>query len=83
MLELFKDALTLGLILSVVTSLIARFVPNEKLFAWGVKFGKLLNGFGTSKVGSIAWEKIEDFLINSVGEFLRGIKSGLDDSEGG
>lgn len=83
MLDLLNDTLTLGLFLGLITSLIARFVPNEKLFSWGVKIGQLLNGFGTSKIGSIAWEKIEDFLINSIGEFFRGIKSGLDDSEGG
>jgi hypothetical protein len=57
--------------------LVARLVPNEKIYAFGVKSGQLLNVFGSSKMGTVLWEKVEHFLVNSIGEYLRGMKDGL------
>lgn len=82
MMELITNTITLGTAIGLGITLLARFIPNEKLFSWGLSFGKLLNGFGSVRFGNTAWEKVEDFLINSIGEFLRGMKSGLDDGEG-
>ena len=81
MVELLSSALTLGVSLGVILAALSRFIPNEKLEAWGIKSGQLLNGFGTNKMGSNGWEKMEDFLINSLGSFLKGVKIGLDDDE--
>jgi len=79
MLEQITNVISLTTIITFALALIARFIPNDKIYGYGLRIGQILDGFGSTKFGSIAWEKIEDFLINSVGEFLRGFKSGLDD----
>ena len=81
MLAIIGDVLTLGAVLGIVLSGLARVIPNEKLYAFGLKTGKFFNSFGTAKMGSASWEKLEDFLVNSIGEYLRGIKVGLDADE--
>lgn len=83
MLEHINSIISLATIIGFVITLIARFVPNEKIFNLGLSTGKFLNGFGSAKLGSVTWEKIEHFLVNSLGEYFRGVKSGLDDSDGG
>ena len=78
MLDLISNLLTLGASLGIILATLARIIPNEKLHAWGVSSGQFLNSFGTSKMGSASWEKLEGFLINSVGQYLNGVKEGLD-----
>lgn len=78
MLEQFSNIISLATIIGLVSTFIARIIPNEKIYSFGMKFGQFLNGFGSTKIGSVSWEKIEDFSINSIGEFLRGFKDGLD-----
>ena len=79
MLGFIGDVLTLGAVLGLVLAGLARLLPNEKLYAWGLKSGRFLNGLGSAKMGSASWERLEDFLVNSIGEYLRGVKIGLDD----
>ena len=79
MLGFIGDVLTLGAVLGLILASLARILPNDKLYAWGLKSGQFLNSLGTAKMGSASWEKLEDFLINSVGEYLRGMRIGLDD----
>ena len=81
MLGFVGDVLTLGAVLGVVLAGLARVLPNEKLYAWGQKAGRFFNSLGTAKMGSASWEKLEDFLTNSIGEYLRGMKDGLDEGE--
>ena len=81
MLEFLTDTVTIGAILGIVLAGIARFVPNEKLFSWGEKAGRFLNSLGSARMGSTTWEKLEDFLVNSIGEYLKGLKFGLDADE--
>jgi hypothetical protein len=81
MLEFLGNTLTLGTALGIVLTILVRVIPNEKIFSWGVATGKFLDGIGTIKMGSLAWNKIEHFLVNSIGEYLRGVKSGLGDDE--
>lgn len=58
--------------------IVARILPNEKIRALGVSIGKTVSAFGARKVGKAFWEKVEDFLENSSGVLLEGIKEGLD-----
>lgn len=81
MLEFITNILTLGAGLGIILATVARFIPNDKLYAWGVKSGQFFNSLGTSKMGTKSWEKLEDFLVNSIGEYLKGVKIGLDDDE--
>ena len=81
MLGFIGDVLTLGAVLGLVLAGLARVLPNEKLYAWGFRSGQFFNSFGTAKMGSASWEKLEDFLVNSIGEYLKGMKIGLDDGE--
>lgn len=68
-----------GIVVILVTAL-ARFLPNDKLYMWGFDLGKSMTSFGTKKVG-YAWEKLEDFLINSLGVFLDGFRDGLNSDD--
>jgi len=81
MLEIIVQVIAFATALGIFSALIAKYIPNDKLYAWGVQSGEFLNSLGTSKIGSSAWEKLEDFLVNSVGEYLRGMKDGLDANE--
>ena len=81
MLDTITDIITLASTLGVFGVLVTRWIPNTKLYAWGLKSGQFLNSFGKARMGSITWEKLEDFLVNSIGEYLRGIKIGLDSDE--
>ena len=81
MLDVVTDILTLASALGLFGALVAKWIPNEKLYAWGLKSGQFLNSFGTARMGSSMWERLEDFLVNSIGEYLRGIKDGLDEDQ--
>ena len=81
--EILGSILSIGAIITVVISLIAKFLPNEKVYNLGYKAGLALTVFGTIKAGT-AWEKIEDFLLNSFGQFFAGFRVGLNsDDENG
>lgn len=58
--------------------IVARIIPNEKLWKWGIVAGQVVSAFGAGKLGSVFWEKIEDFMENSSAVFLAGVKAGLD-----
>lgn len=81
MLEILKDTLTVGTAISVGLTIIVRLIPNEKIFSCGVATGKFLDGIGSIKMGSVIWDKVEHFLVNSIGEYLRGVKSGLGEDD--
>jgi len=61
--------------------IIARIIPNDKLRVWGVTVGKLMTGWFTLKLGRPFWLKLEDFLENSAGAFLEGLREGLDSDD--
>jgi hypothetical protein len=68
----------------VLVSVLTRFLPNEKLYMWGYEWGLSLSTFATGKIG-YAWNKIEDFICNSIGILFNGFRDGLnaDDGDGG
>jgi len=65
----------------VVVLILARILPNEKLEKWGYAIGAFVSGYLSGKLGKVFWEKIEDFLQNSAGVFLRAIKRGLNSDD--
>lgn len=65
---------------TILLTLAAKFLPNEKVYMWGYELGRSLTTFGTDKAG-YAWEKIEDFLTNSVGIFFNGVRDGLNSDD--
>ena len=81
MLDILTNIITICSALGIFGALMARWIPNDKLNAWGLATGRFLNNFGKAKMGSVTWEKLEDFLVNSIGEYLRGVKVGLDEDE--
>lgn len=72
------NLVTAGATIGIVLAAIARLIPNEKLYGFGVKSGQFLDSIGSTKLGFAVWEKIEDFLVNSIGEYLKGLRFGLD-----
>lgn len=78
--EILTSPITIGAITSIILLIISKQLPNEKIAQFGFKIGTFLTTFGGLKMGK-TWEKIEDFLINSVGVFMEGIKAGLNSDE--
>lgn len=70
-----------GVGVSILLALIARLVPNEKLYAFGFGLGQSLSRIAVLRFG-MAWEKVEDFLVNSIGVVLSGTKAGLNSDDG-
>lgn len=78
--DIFKDILQ-GIILSsagigLIFLILGRILPNKKLYKLGISNGKFLTNQGRSKLGKTLWEKIEDFLENSMSVYLRGLRDG-------
>mgnify|MGYP003963876935 len=70
------QAWQIGIAVSVVMMILAKTLPNKKLYNWGFWVGNLLTVFGTVKLGK-PWQKFEDFILNSVGAFYEGFSAGL------
>lgn len=83
MLDILTDIITVASALGLFGVLVARWLPNEKLHSWGQRTGQFLDSFGKARVGTSMWNKLEDFLVNSLGQYLGGVKEGLkkDDDE--
>ncbi len=75
--EFLTDLIALGAIVSFVLTILAKLLPNDKVYAFGVKIGQALNSFGHARIGD-TWEKVEDFFVNSLGQLFSGLKVGLD-----
>lgn len=71
-----------SLSVGTVIMVLARIIPNDKVRAAGVSSGLFISVLGMKRFGRRTWEKIEDFLENSVGVFLVGLKAGLDQDDG-
>lgn len=72
-------------IVAFVISIVARFIPNEKLEKMGFDAGVFITNLGSSKLGPKVWENIENFFIQAFASFLEGLHRGLriDDLNGG
>lgn len=75
-----SDILTVGVAISIGLLILAKVLPNEKVYAFGFKIGSWLSTFGALRCGA-AWNKLEDFMINSGGQFFKGFKDGLNSDE--
>jgi len=75
------EIIGIGSIVGIVLMVIAKLLPNDKLRVYGITIGKTVDIFGRARLGQ-SWEKLEDFLVNSIGVFLEGFKEGLDYPKG-
>lgn len=75
--DILTSIISIGAIVGLVLTVLAKVLPNEKVYDMGIKVGQFLNSFGHAKIGE-QWESVEDFFINSLGQFFKGIKIGLD-----
>ncbi len=75
--SIIGEIIGVGSIISIVLMVIAKLLPNDKLRVYGVSVGSAVDLFGRARLGK-SWEKLEDFLVNSVGVFLEGFRDGLD-----
>jgi hypothetical protein len=66
---------------AVVTAIILRIIPNEKLSAACFAAGKMVSSFGRSKWGKPFWEPIESFFENSIGVALNAFLKGMSDDD--
>lgn len=77
MLDIITSVISIGVIISLVITIISRFIPNDKLYSIGLKFGKTITTFCSNKLGCAVWDKIEVFLIEAFRFFLLGLHDGL------
>lgn len=77
---ILSNILASGIGASIVLAVIARMIPNDKLYAFGFGLGQSLSRMAVLRFG-MAWEKIEDFAVNSFGMILSGLKSGLNSDD--
>ena len=79
--EFLTNIITVGAVITLALTILAKLLPNDKVYGFGFSVGEWLNSWGTARLGSKSWERIEDFLTNSAGEFFRGMRAGLDEGE--
>ncbi len=56
-------------------------IPRKNTKGWGYRLGRFLTLFGRQKVGVKGWERLEDRLKSTVGDFVEGVYEGLDSDE--
>lgn len=60
---------------------LGRMIPNDKLESWGLNAGRSISKFGGKKLGTKSWEKVENFLQNSISVFWNAIVRGLNEDD--
>ena len=56
--------------------ILSRLLPNNKLKEASVKFGIILSKTGRSRFGKKFWERLENYIENSLTVILNGLKEG-------
>lgn len=79
--ELLTNIITAGAAVTLGLTILAKLLPNDKVYDLGFSVGEWLNGWGTARIGSKSWERVEDFLTNSTGMLLSGMRDGLNEGE--
>ena len=79
--DLVTNILLSGTGASFALLFLARLLPNELVHAVSVKIGRIMTGFGRMQLGKAFWEKIEDFMENSIGVFWNGVREGLNSDD--
>ncbi len=79
--EMFAHILLSGTGASFVLLFLTRFLPNDVVHAASVKLGRFLTGFGRMRLGKTFWEKIEDFIENSIAVCWNGFREGLNNDD--
>jgi hypothetical protein len=74
-------AVILGFVAGVILPLLfANFVPNEKFYNWGYKFGKKGSAAGKKFLGE-NYEKVENNFTGSFIGFAQGLQDGADSDD--
>lgn len=73
---LISNMIASGVGASIVLAIIARLIPNDKLYSFGFRLGQTLSRIAVLRFGA-AWETVEDFALNSIGKILYGFRAGL------
>ena len=81
-LNILKDVLSIGAGLSIVLTILARVLPNAKIYGFGWSIGTFLTTLGHTKLGNATADKVEEFLENSFVQFSAGFVDGLNSDEG-
>lgn len=82
-LNVVKDVISIGAGVTVAITILARFLPNEKVYNFGYALGLALSKLGQSRLGKETTRKIELFLENSLRQITAGFCDGLDFDDGG
>lgn len=64
-----------------VMLILTRLVPNEMLEKTFFRLGKSISTFGRGRLGTTFWEKLEQFLENSINVCWENLKRGWNSDE--
>ena len=79
--DLVTNILLSGTGASFLLLFLARLLPNDLVHSVSVKIGRIMTGFGRMRLGKAFWEKIEDFIENSIAVFWNGVREGLNSDD--
>jgi len=79
--NLIANVLLSGTGASFVLLLLTRLLPNNSIRAASVKIGRFMTGFGRMRLGKSFWEKVEDFIENSIAVCWEGFREGLNSDD--
>jgi hypothetical protein len=79
--EFLSDLIASSAIITIILAVIAKLLPNEKVYQIGFSIGSAATKFGAARFGHNTWNKVEDFLVNSFGVFFEGLGYGLNSDE--
>ena len=74
----------LGLAIPAGMTFLFAMVKKGQFENWGISIGKWSSKFGRTRLGKVAWEKMEDLIFMSIVSFAQGLKKGadMDDNNG-
>lgn len=79
MLDIILEIIGQASVVGFILTLLARWIPDAKVYGLGVKVGHIITRFGSSRVPK--WNSIENFFQNGVGQFFKGMEDGVDSDD--
>jgi hypothetical protein len=75
MLEVILQILGGASIVAAILAMLAKILPDDKLYKWGLAIGVAASAFGNKRIPS--YERIERFLQDSLRAFFVGLEDGI------
>lgn len=78
---ILTNVLFSGAGISFFLLILSRLIPNDKLKTVSVKAGIIISKTGRSKLGKKFWERLENYIENSLTIVFGGLKEGWNEDD--